>query len=182
MVMANGEALEKADGNALWAKTNLKIEVSSRRAEPTNAGRCPPTEMSPAGASQSELASRAFVDFAILNLGDGGGVKHYSNSKGNSSSKREDSCPAPMSVLPFSIDPRRSGGSLAATWRRWEFPGDGDLNGESEIGEGDAEKDRMLLELEMECLQAYRRKVDDAINTRALLRQSLATKEAELRD
>lgn len=50
----------------------------------------------------------------------------------------------------------------------------------TEIGEGDAEKDRMLLELEMECLQAYRRKVDDAINTRALLRQSLATKEAEL--
>lgn len=50
----------------------------------------------------------------------------------------------------------------------------------TEIGEGEAEKDKMLLELELECLQVYRRKVDDASNTRAMLRQSLATKEAEL--
>ncbi|KAG0471246.1 hypothetical protein HPP92_015792 [Vanilla planifolia] len=46
----------------------------------------------------------------------------------------------------------------------------------TEIGETDAEKDDMLLELEMECLQVYRKKVDEANNTRALVRQSLAAK------
>ncbi|PKA62770.1 65-kDa microtubule-associated protein 6 [Apostasia shenzhenica] len=49
----------------------------------------------------------------------------------------------------------------------------------TEIGETDAEKDEMLLELERECLQVYRKKVDEASNTRALLRRSIATKEAE---
>nr|QQP23433.1 microtubule-associated protein 65-7 [Sedum alfredii] len=38
----------------------------------------------------------------------------------------------------------------------------------------------MLLELEKECLEIYRRKVDDAANTKARLHQSVAAKEAEL--
>ncbi|GAA0143305.1 non-motor microtubule binding protein [Lithospermum erythrorhizon] len=49
-----------------------------------------------------------------------------------------------------------------------------------EIGETEADKDRMLLELEMECLQVYRRKVDEAANTKALLHQTVVAKEAEL--
>ncbi|XP_010271124.1 PREDICTED: 65-kDa microtubule-associated protein 6-like isoform X2 [Nelumbo nucifera] len=38
----------------------------------------------------------------------------------------------------------------------------------------------MLLEIERECLQVYRRKVDEASNTKARLHQSVAAKEAEL--
>jgi protein regulator of cytokinesis 1 len=50
----------------------------------------------------------------------------------------------------------------------------------TEIGESDADKDRMLAELERECLQVYHRKVDDAANAKARLHQSIAAKEAEL--
>lgn len=50
----------------------------------------------------------------------------------------------------------------------------------SDIGESEADKDRMLLDLERECLEVYRRKVDEAANTKARLHQSVATKEAEL--
>ena len=50
----------------------------------------------------------------------------------------------------------------------------------TDIGETEAEKDRMLLELEMECMQVYRRKVEQASNVRAELHQSLMAKEAEL--
>ncbi|KAI7735882.1 hypothetical protein M8C21_018949 [Ambrosia artemisiifolia] len=49
-----------------------------------------------------------------------------------------------------------------------------------DIGETEAEKDRMLIELEIECLEVYRRKVDEAANTKARLHQSIALKEAEL--
>nr|DAD32351.1 TPA_asm: hypothetical protein HUJ06_011202 [Nelumbo nucifera] len=49
-----------------------------------------------------------------------------------------------------------------------------------EIGESEADKERMLLEIERECLQVYRRKVDEASNTKARLHQSVAAKEAEL--
>ncbi|KAK1387154.1 65-kDa microtubule-associated protein 6-like [Heracleum sosnowskyi] len=49
-----------------------------------------------------------------------------------------------------------------------------------DIGESEADKDRMLLNLERECLEVYRRKVDEAANTKARLHQSVATKEAEL--
>lgn len=38
----------------------------------------------------------------------------------------------------------------------------------------------MFLELEMECMQVYRRKVEEASNVRAKLHQSLMAKEAEL--
>ncbi|XP_010924160.1 65-kDa microtubule-associated protein 3 [Elaeis guineensis] len=49
-----------------------------------------------------------------------------------------------------------------------------------EVGESDAERDKLLLELEQECLEAYRRKVDQANRCRAQLRQAIADAEAEL--
>ncbi|XP_059666997.1 65-kDa microtubule-associated protein 3-like [Cornus florida] len=49
-----------------------------------------------------------------------------------------------------------------------------------EVGENDTERDRMLLELEQECLEVYRRKVDQANRCRAQLRQAIADSEAEL--
>ncbi|ONK74997.1 uncharacterized protein A4U43_C03F12240 [Asparagus officinalis] len=49
----------------------------------------------------------------------------------------------------------------------------------TDIGESEAEKDRMLLELEMECMQVYRRKVEESTKVRAKLHQSLMAKEAE---
>ncbi|KAM4119865.1 hypothetical protein ACJW30_03G091600 [Castanea mollissima] len=50
----------------------------------------------------------------------------------------------------------------------------------NDIGESEADKDRMLLELERECLEVYRRKVEEAANAKARLHQSVAAKEAEL--
>ncbi|XP_042457133.1 65-kDa microtubule-associated protein 3-like isoform X1 [Zingiber officinale] len=49
-----------------------------------------------------------------------------------------------------------------------------------EVGETDTERDKMLLELEQECLEVYRRKVDQANRYRAQLRQTIADSEAEL--
>ncbi|XP_020105633.1 65-kDa microtubule-associated protein 3-like [Ananas comosus] len=49
-----------------------------------------------------------------------------------------------------------------------------------EVGETDAERDKMLLELEQECLEVYRRKVDLANRCRAQLRQAIADAEAQL--
>ncbi|KAL6557229.1 hypothetical protein OROMI_017579 [Orobanche minor] len=51
-----------------------------------------------------------------------------------------------------------------------------------EVGEADSERDKMLLELEQECLDAYRRKVDHANRCRAQLRQAVADAEAQLAD
>ncbi|CAL8995269.1 unnamed protein product [Prunus brigantina] len=50
----------------------------------------------------------------------------------------------------------------------------------NDIGESEADQDRMLLELERECLDVYTRKVDEAANAKARLHQSVAAKEAEL--
>lgn len=50
----------------------------------------------------------------------------------------------------------------------------------SDIGESEADKDRMLWELERECLEVYRRKVEEVANAKARLHQSIAAKEAEL--
>ncbi|XP_076889542.1 65-kDa microtubule-associated protein 3-like [Bidens hawaiensis] len=50
----------------------------------------------------------------------------------------------------------------------------------NEVGESDVDKDKMLLELERECLEVYRRKVDLANRSRAHLRQAIAECEAEL--
>ncbi|KAB2020115.1 hypothetical protein ES319_D07G045400v1 [Gossypium barbadense] len=49
-----------------------------------------------------------------------------------------------------------------------------------EVGETDTDRDEMLLELERECLEVYRRKVDQANRCRAQLRQTIADSEAEL--
>jgi Ase1/PRC1/MAP65 family protein len=49
-----------------------------------------------------------------------------------------------------------------------------------EIGESDPKKDKMLLELERECLEVYRRRVDLSNKRRAQLRQAIADSEAEL--
>jgi len=49
-----------------------------------------------------------------------------------------------------------------------------------EVGEPHSARDRMLLELEQECLEVYRRKVDLANRCRAQLRQAIAEAEAEL--
>ncbi|GJM89680.1 hypothetical protein PR202_ga05891 [Eleusine coracana subsp. coracana] len=49
-----------------------------------------------------------------------------------------------------------------------------------EVGEPDGARDRMLLELERECMEVYRRKVDQANRGRAQLRQAIAESEAEL--
>ncbi|CAA3014704.1 65-kDa microtubule-associated 6-like [Olea europaea subsp. europaea] len=50
----------------------------------------------------------------------------------------------------------------------------------TEIGETEADKDRMFSEIERECLEIYRRKIDEAANVKACLHQSIATKEAEI--
>lgn len=49
-----------------------------------------------------------------------------------------------------------------------------------EVGEPETERDKMLLELEQECLEVYRRRVDYANRCRAQLRQAIADSEAEL--
>ncbi|CAI0555366.1 unnamed protein product [Linum tenue] len=49
-----------------------------------------------------------------------------------------------------------------------------------EVGESDTDRDKMLYELEQECLEVYRRKVDKANRNRAQLRQAIADSEAEL--
>ncbi|VVA91342.1 unnamed protein product [Arabis nemorensis] len=49
-----------------------------------------------------------------------------------------------------------------------------------DIGESDTEKDRMLMELEKECLEIYRRKVDEAANSKAQLHQLVVSSEAEI--
>ncbi|CAL0316684.1 unnamed protein product [Lupinus luteus] len=49
-----------------------------------------------------------------------------------------------------------------------------------EVGESEIDRDRMLYELEQECLEVYRRKVDQANRCRAQLRQTIADCEAEL--
>ncbi|KAI3693292.1 hypothetical protein L6452_33126 [Arctium lappa] len=49
-----------------------------------------------------------------------------------------------------------------------------------EVGEPEKDRDKMLLELEQECLEAYRRKVDQASRFRAQLVQAVADSEAEL--
>ncbi|KAF8695095.1 hypothetical protein HU200_037704 [Digitaria exilis] len=50
----------------------------------------------------------------------------------------------------------------------------------AEVGESEGEKNKALLEIERECLEVYRRKVDDANRTRVQLHQSVAAKEAEV--
>ncbi|KAL3503556.1 hypothetical protein ACH5RR_038005 [Cinchona calisaya] len=49
-----------------------------------------------------------------------------------------------------------------------------------EVGETDEERDKMLLQLEQECLDVYKRKVDQAAKSRVLLLQDLADANVEL--
>lgn len=51
-----------------------------------------------------------------------------------------------------------------------------------EVGEPDDERDKMLLEIEQECLRIYLRKVDDAKECRAKLKQEIDVAEAEISD
>ncbi|KAL6655478.1 hypothetical protein ACP70R_006304 [Stipagrostis hirtigluma subsp. patula] len=50
----------------------------------------------------------------------------------------------------------------------------------TEVGESEGEKNKVLLEIERECLEVYRKKVDDANRTRVQLHQSVAAKETEV--
>ncbi|KAJ3677056.1 hypothetical protein LUZ60_002780 [Juncus effusus] len=50
----------------------------------------------------------------------------------------------------------------------------------TEIGESELERERKVTEIERECLQVYRRNVDEASRVRAQLHQSVVAKEAEL--
>ncbi|KAG1364260.1 Microtubule-associated protein, MAP65/Ase1/PRC1 [Cocos nucifera] len=50
----------------------------------------------------------------------------------------------------------------------------------NEVGESDEERDKVLLQLEQECLDVYKRKVDQASKSRALLLQALADSRLEL--
>ncbi len=59
-------------------------------------------------------------------------------------------------------------------WACWEMQHIWD-----EVGESDSDRDKMLLQLEQECLEVYRRKVDHASHGRAQLHQELANAEAE---
>ncbi|KAK4275396.1 hypothetical protein QN277_018486 [Acacia crassicarpa] len=49
-----------------------------------------------------------------------------------------------------------------------------------EVGESDEERDKMLLQLEQECLDVYKRKVEQAAKSRAQLLQSLSDAKLEL--
>lgn len=49
-----------------------------------------------------------------------------------------------------------------------------------EVGESDEERDKMLLQLEQDCLDVYKRKVDQAAKSRAHLLQALADAKLEL--
>ncbi|EYU33674.1 hypothetical protein MIMGU_mgv1a005212mg [Erythranthe guttata] len=51
-----------------------------------------------------------------------------------------------------------------------------------EVGEADEERDKMILQLEQECLDLYKRKVDKAVKSRAQLLQTLADARVELAD
>jgi Ase1/PRC1/MAP65 family protein len=49
-----------------------------------------------------------------------------------------------------------------------------------EVGESDDDRDKMLLQLEQECLDVYRRKVEQASGSRARLLQQLANSKSDL--
>ncbi|CAL5081717.1 unnamed protein product [Urochloa decumbens] len=50
----------------------------------------------------------------------------------------------------------------------------------AEVGESEGEKNKVLLDIERECLEVCRKKVDDANRTRVQLHQSVAAKESEV--
>lgn len=49
-----------------------------------------------------------------------------------------------------------------------------------EVGESDEDRDKMLIQIDQECLDVYKRKVDQAVKSRAQLLQTLADAQVEL--
>ncbi|XVF00164.1 hypothetical protein REPUB_Repub03eG0261600 [Reevesia pubescens] len=78
-----------------------------------------------------------------------------------------------MTTLPPFLSPSRSQTTCASLLQELQIIWD-------EIGESDGERDKMLLELEQECLDIYRRKVEMTRNYKADLHHSLAQSESEI--
>ncbi|XP_038992184.1 65-kDa microtubule-associated protein 5-like [Hibiscus syriacus] len=78
-----------------------------------------------------------------------------------------------MTALPPSLSPPRSQTTCASLHQELQIIWD-------EIGESDVERDKMLLELEQECLDIYRRKVERTRKSKADLHHSLAQFESEI--
>ncbi|KAK5794916.1 65-kDa microtubule-associated protein 5 [Gossypium arboreum] len=78
-----------------------------------------------------------------------------------------------MTTLPPSLSPSRSQTTCASLLQELQIIWD-------EIGESDGERDKMLLELEQECLNIYRRKVEMTRKCKADLHNSLAQFESEI--
>ncbi|KAG8480682.1 hypothetical protein CXB51_025272 [Gossypium anomalum] len=78
-----------------------------------------------------------------------------------------------MITLPPSLSPSRSQTTCASLLQELQIIWD-------EIGESDGERDKMLLELEQECLNIYRRKVEMTRKCKADLHNSLAQFESEI--
>ncbi|PON41668.1 Microtubule-associated protein, MAP65/Ase1/PRC [Trema orientale] len=76
-----------------------------------------------------------------------------------------------MTTMPSSLSPSRT--TCASLLRELQIIWD-------EIGESDGERDKMLLQLEQECLDIYRRKVENTRKYKATLHQSLAEAELEI--
>lgn len=51
-----------------------------------------------------------------------------------------------------------------------------------EVGDNDVQRDKVLFEIEEECLEVYRRKVDEAGKCRSELLREIASLEAEIED
>ena len=51
-----------------------------------------------------------------------------------------------------------------------------------EVGESEAQRDAMLLEIEQMCMDLYRKKVDEAKKCRLHLQQAIADSEGEIAD
>ncbi|KAE8670630.1 65-kDa microtubule-associated protein 5 [Hibiscus syriacus] len=78
-----------------------------------------------------------------------------------------------MTTLPPSLSPSHSQTTCASLLQELQVIWD-------EIGESDVERDKMLLELEQECLDIYRRKVEMTRKSKADLHHSLAQIESEI--
>ncbi|KAA3482094.1 65-kDa microtubule-associated protein 5 [Gossypium australe] len=78
-----------------------------------------------------------------------------------------------MTTLPPSLSPSRSQTTCASLLQELQIIW-------GEIGESDGERDKMLLELEQECLNIYRRKVEMTRKCKVDLHNSLAQFESEI--
>ncbi|KAK8595361.1 hypothetical protein V6N13_016735 [Hibiscus sabdariffa] len=78
-----------------------------------------------------------------------------------------------MTTLPPSLPPSHSQTTCASLLQELQVIWD-------EVGESDVERDKMLLELEQECLDIYRRKVETTRKSKADLHHTLAQFESEI--